>query len=143
MTEKQFLKAVRSDIKKRGRQALANFKKRLASMADKDGIIDFGTTSTDAKTKLNTMVTIHLYDNELKVLIAALDARDRYLAGIARRQLDYKPTETRNRKLESIETERRVVETVKFRALGELQYSERNRSIEQPAAAPAQNESKS
>lgn len=112
-------------------------------MADSDGIIDFSTTPTDAKTKLNTMVTIHLYDNELKVLIAALDARDRYLAGIAERQLNYKPTETRNRKLESIETERRTVETIKFRALGEMQYSERNRSIDEPAAAPAQNKSES
>lgn len=86
------------------------------------------------------MPTIHISDSELKVLIAALDARDRYLAGIAERQLNYRQTETRNRKLEAIEAERLKVEGLKFKALGEMHIRERNRSISTEATAPGESQ---
>lgn len=146
MNEKQFLRAVQKDIRKKVRKSLTNF---IDSVVDENGILDFSKANTTLPKSIyepindnTTMPTINISDSELKVLIAALDARDRYLAGIARRQLDYKPTPTRNRKLEAIEAERLKVEGLKFKALGETHIRERNRSIEQQAAAPAQNNNK-
>jgi hypothetical protein len=136
MNDKQFLRAVQKDIRKK---VATSLKKYIKSKADKNGIIDLGPQ--DGENNVNytsNMITIHLSDSELKVMIAALDARDRYLAGIADRQLNYRPTETRNKKLEAIEAEILIVKRVKFRALGELHLSGRNRSIDEPAAAPAQ-----
>ncbi|MCA0235447.1 MAG: hypothetical protein LCH81_03605 [Bacteroidetes bacterium] len=87
------------------------------------------------------MLTICINDDQLLPLVAALDARERYLAGIAQRQLEYKATETRNKKLEAIEKERWIIEGLKHRIIGESILQSRNRSIVEPAAAPAQNES--
>ena len=82
-------------------------------------------------TPTRQILELYTTEAEIKVLIAALDARDRYLSGIAERQLHYRATETRNRKLEAIEEERLTVEALKYRILG-------SRSISLLDAAPAQ-----
>ncbi len=67
---------------------------------------------------------------QIQPLITALETRNAYLQGLIRRQLEYRPTATRNRKLEALEEEQLLIEGLYHQALAEL------KPILDKAAAP-------
>ena len=73
---------------------------------------------------------------DVPALVAALQARDTYLKGLIGRQLNYRPTATRNRTLEALEAEQLQVERLLCKAAA-AQYDLDQRSISPPVAAPA------
>ncbi len=72
---------------------------------------------------------------DVPALVAALQARDTYLKGLIGRQLNYRNTTTRNRKLEALEAEQLAVERLLCKAAA-AQYDLDQRSISPPPTAP-------
>ena len=68
----------------------------------------------------NPIQQLYVRTSEIPALLAALQTRNEYLQGLIRRQLNYRPTATRNRKLEALEAEQLQIERLYYTALGQL-----------------------
>ena len=87
---------------------------------------------------MNTTIQLsYIRIEDIPVLVAALEARNTYLKGLIGRQLNYRPTDTRNRKLEALEAEQAAVERLLCKALAAQYDIDQMRLISKPPAAPA------
>ena len=85
----------------------------------------------------NTIQISYIRAEDVPALVAALQARDTYLKGLIGRQLNYRHTSTRNRKLEALEAEQEAVERLLGHALSAQYDLDKMKPISPTRTAPA------